>query len=197
VLGGEGHLAHQVGGDEDGPPLGGEPPEQRPDPADPLGVQSVHRLVEDHRGGVAEERGRDAKALAHAEREAAGPAAGGPGQADRLDDLVHPGPPDAAGLGERQQVGAGAAAGVDGTGVQQGAHLVQGRGVLAVRPPVDGHRSAGGASSPRISRMVVDFPAPFGPRKPVTMPGRTVKVRPSTASLSPYRLVKPCASIIS
>ena len=31
-----------------------------------------------------------------------------------------------------------------------------------------------GASSPRIMRMVVDFPAPFGPRKPVTCPGRTV-----------------------
>ena len=45
--------------------------------------------------------------------------------------------------------------------------------------------------------MVVDFPAPFGPRKPVTIPGRTVKVRPSTASLSPYRLVNPRASIIS
>jgi hypothetical protein len=29
--------------------------------------------------------------------------------------------------------------------------------------------------------MVVDFPAPFGPRKPVTVPGRTVNVRPETA----------------
>jgi hypothetical protein len=33
--------------------------------------------------------------------------------------------------------------------------------------------------------MVVDLPAPFGPRNPVTRPGRTVKLRPSTASLSP------------
>ncbi len=39
--------------------------------------------------------------------------------------------------------------------------------------------------------MVVDLPAPFGPRNPVTIPGRTVKVRPSTASLSPYFLVRP------
>ncbi len=29
--------------------------------------------------------------------------------------------------------------------------------------------------------MVVDLPAPMGPRKPVTMPERTVKVSPSTA----------------
>ena len=34
-------------------------------------------------------------------------------------------------------------------------------------------------------RMVVDFPAPFGPRKPVTMPGLTVKVRWLTAVFSP------------
>jgi hypothetical protein len=42
-----------------------------------------------------------------------------------------------------------------------------------------------GASSPRISRIVVDFPDPFGPRKPVTTPEFTVKVRPSTAVFSP------------
>jgi hypothetical protein len=36
-----------------------------------------------------------------------------------------------------------------------------------------------------IIRMVVDLPAPFGPRKPVTMPGRTVNVSPSTAVLAP------------
>ena len=32
-------------------------------------------------------------------------------------------------------------------------------------------------------RMVVDFPEPFGPRNPVTTPGETVKLRPSTASV--------------
>src|ERR1017187_6227410 len=43
--------------------------------------------------------------------------------------------------------------------------------------------------------MVVDFPAPFGPRKPVTTPGRTVKLRSSTAVLAPNRLVNCTASI--
>jgi hypothetical protein len=42
-----------------------------------------------------------------------------------------------------------------------------------------------GASSPRISLIVVDFPDPFGPRKPVTIPGRTENVSPSTARFSP------------
>ena len=46
-----------------------------------------------------------------------------------------------------------------------------------------------GSSSPRIIRIVVDFPAPFGPRKPVTVPGRTVNVRSETAVVGPYRLV--------
>ena len=38
-----------------------------------------------------------------------------------------------------------------------------------------------GRSRPSSMRMVVDFPAPFGPRKPVTRPGSTVKEMPSTA----------------
>src|SRR5258708_4618114 len=44
--------------------------------------------------------------------------------------------------------------------------------------------------------MVVDLPAPLGPRKPVTRPGWTTNSRPSTASLSPYRLLRFSTSII-
>ena len=53
-----------------------------------------------------------------------------------------------------------------------------------------------GLSSPMIMRMVVDFPAPLGPRKPVTVPGSTVKEMWSTATLSPYCLVRLTASIM-
>ena len=42
-----------------------------------------------------------------------------------------------------------------------------------------------GRSSPIMRRMVVDLPAPLGPRKPVTVPGSTVKEMWSTAVLSP------------
>src|SRR5215217_9713182 len=45
-------------------------------------------------------------------------------------------------------------------------------------------------------RIVVDLPAPFGPRKPVTRPGSTVKEMSSTAALAPYVLVRPCATIM-
>src|SRR6476646_6560377 len=44
--------------------------------------------------------------------------------------------------------------------------------------------------------MVVDLPAPFGPRNPVTTPGSTTKLSRSTAVLSPYRLVSPSISIM-
>src|SRR5579859_7440913 len=47
-----------------------------------------------------------------------------------------------------------------------------------------------------MHRMVVVLPAPFGPRNPVTRPGSMLKLRSSTAVLSPYRLVRPCTSIM-
>jgi hypothetical protein len=46
-------------------------------------------------------------------------------------------------------------------------------------------------------RMVVDLPEPFGPRKPVTTPGATSKVSPSTAVTDPYCLVSECVVIIT
>jgi hypothetical protein len=64
-----------------------------------------------------------------------------------------------------------------------GTDLAQRREVLAVGPAVDGGRPAGGASSPRMSRVVGDFPAPLGPRNPVTRAGCTVKLRSSTSTL--------------
>ncbi len=42
-----------------------------------------------------------------------------------------------------------------------------------------------GVSRPMIIRSVVDFPAPLGPRKPVTRPGNTSKLRSSTATVEP------------
>ncbi len=38
--------------------------------------------------------------------------------------------------------------------------------------------------------MVVDLPAPFGPRKPSISPSFTVKVRLSTAFFAPYCFVR-------
>ena len=64
VVGGQGHLGHEVAGDQDSPALGGQGLQELADPENPLGVEPVDRLVEDQHGGVCEERGGDAKSLA-------------------------------------------------------------------------------------------------------------------------------------
>lgn len=46
----------------------------------------------------------------------------------------------------------------------------------------------------RTARIVVDFPAPFDPRKPVTLPSSAVKLALSSTVLRPKRLVRPLSS---
>src|SRR5258708_36670286 len=48
-----------------------------------------------------------------------------------------------------------------------------------------------------MTRIVVDLPAPFGPTKPVTWPGRTVNVIPSSAGTAPNRLRSPATSMVA
>ncbi len=45
-------------------------------------------------------------------------------------------------------------------------------------------------------RIVVDLPEPFGPRNPVTEPGRTENDSRSTATVEPNRLLSSRTSII-
>src|SRR5262245_13801611 len=52
-----------------------------------------------------------------------------------------------------------------------------------------------GGMIPAMLRKVVVLPAPFGPTRPSTSPGRTVKLRSRTAANSPYIFVKPATSI--
>jgi hypothetical protein len=48
-----------------------------------------------------------------------------------------------------------------------------------------------------ITPIATAPPAPLGPGKPVTRPGRAAKVRPSTAVTGPLRWVSFSASIMS
>ena len=52
-----------------------------------------------------------------------------------------------------------------------------------------------GVMKPASMRMVVDLPAPFGPRKPSTSPRATLNDTLSTAVKPPKRLVRPSISI--
>src|SRR5450759_3755963 len=49
---------------------------------------------------------------------------------------------------------------------------------------------AEGLRRPQSIRIVVDFPAPFGPRKPKISPRATSRLMPSTATKSPKRFVR-------
>ena len=53
--------------------------------------------------------------------------------------------------------------------------------------------AVGGDTQP-IMRIVVDLPAPFGPRNPNASPGSTVKAMSSTATKSPYCFTNPEAA---
>jgi hypothetical protein len=104
---------------------------------------------------------------------------------------------DAVGLGQRQQVIAGRPAGVHRLGLEQDAQLSHRRRGRTVIPAVDLDPPAVGSSTPAIIRIVVDLPAPFGPRKPVTMPGWTTKVQPVDRQLLPVPLTQVLTSIIA
>ena len=47
-----------------------------------------------------------------------------------------------------------------------------------------------------MTRMVVVFPAPLGPRNPVTVPGLQTKLMSSTATKLPYFRVRPSTLIM-
>lgn len=53
-----------------------------------------------------------------------------------------------------------------------------------------------GRVRPTIARIVVDFPAPFGPTNPVTRPEGRSKVMSSTASFVPKCFVIPATVIM-
>src|SRR5579884_80157 len=67
--------------------------------------------------------------------------------------------------------------------------LISSAWVRTSRPPTRASPSVG-ASSPQRMRMVVDLPAPLGPRKPKISPRATSSVTWSTAMNSPKRFTR-------
>ena len=87
---------------------------------------------------------------------------------------------------------AGAAGRVYGSGVEEGADVAERMAqcrVAAGRPPAPTPSSA--ASRPRITRMVVDLPAPLGPTNPVTCPGADQKRDPIQGNGRSETLAEP------
>ena len=113
--------------DEDGSALRGKRAQQLANPADPIGVEPIHRLVEHQYARIAEQSDGDAEALAHAQRELTHPLLGDRRQANQLEYLVDPLAWDLIGARQHPQVGMGTATRVEGTCLEQRANLAQWR----------------------------------------------------------------------
>ena len=140
---GEGHLAHQVRGDEHRPALGGQALQQVPDPQHAFRVQSVDGLVEQDGRRISQQRAGDAESLAHAERKSAGPLAGDVREPDLIDHLPNAPAADSGGGGDRPQVVLRGATGVHRAGLQQGTDLGERCPVLGIRAAVHGDPAGG------------------------------------------------------
>ena len=137
VVGGEGHLAHQMRAQQYGAALRGIVAAQVAHPFDAFGIQTVDRLVEDQVVRVAQQGGCDGQALAHAQGERASLTGFDGGDAGQVHDLVHTALRDAVGEGDAQQVGVGATALVHGFGVQHRPDGPQRGAMLGERPAID------------------------------------------------------------
>ena len=163
-------LAHEVARDEHRAAFRGERAEEAAHPADPLGIEAVDRLVEEQDRWIAEKCRPDSEALGHAEREAARATSRNLGEPDELEHLVDPALGQPVAAREPQQVIAGASPGMGRARVEKRAHLAKRAPSSRYRFPFTRASPVSGRSSPRITRIVVDLPAPFGPTKPVTSP---------------------------
>jgi hypothetical protein len=105
------------------------------DPADPVRVEAVDRLIEEQDGGVAQQRRGDAKALPHPERVAPDPAPGDLGETDLFEDLVDPRHRDAVAARRDPQVVARAPARVQVAGFQEGTDMAEWLPERRVRAP--------------------------------------------------------------
>jgi hypothetical protein len=131
-----------VAGHQDRLAFAGQALHEIPDPEHALGIQAVDRLVEQQYLWVAQHGGGDAEPLGHAERVAACPLAGDVAKADEFQHGVDPAGGQALGLGQVEQVVAGAAAVVNGLGLQQGADGPQRVNQIGVALAVDRRRPA-------------------------------------------------------
>ena len=100
-------------------PSDGQALHQVADPEDAVGVETVDRLIEDQRVGVAEQRRGDAEPLTHPEREGPHPLARHVAEPDDVEHFADPAAVDAVAVGQPREMVGGAAATDDRLGVQQ------------------------------------------------------------------------------
>ena len=110
-------------------------------PADPVGVEPVHRLVEQQHARITEQRFGDAETLAHAEREVARQLLGDRGQSDEVEHLVDAASRDVVRLGQHPKVRVGAPTGMDRLRLEERADLAKRPGEIVVVTTIDRDRA--------------------------------------------------------
>ena len=191
LVDGLGDLGEDVARDQHGAALGGERAQEVAQPAHPLRVEAVGGLVEDEQLGVAEQRRREPEPLAHPERVALDAAAGGAVELDQPQHLVDPRVGELGGAAERPQMVASGAAGMEVGRLEHRADPQRGLLELRVGLAEDERAPARRAPPARAaSAASSSCPAPFGPRKPVIVPGSSANDRSSTAVSLPNRFVR-------
>ena len=152
--------------------LAGEARQQVAHPPDPGRVEPVGGLVEDQHLGVPEQCGGDAEPLAHPEGVVAHPALGLGGvrlTSSSISSTRRRGRPMVSAAIVRISRPVRPACWAEAS--RRTPTSRPGLGRSANRSPSMVAVPDVGAVRPTITRIVVDLPAPFGPRKPVTSPG--------------------------
>jgi hypothetical protein len=153
-------------------------------PADPLRIETVGRLVEDEDHRVADEGFRQAQALVHPEREPAHLAVGGALKLHEAEELVHARARDPSlGGPDAQMIPPGARR--MRRGFEHHPDLAQGLGEVAIRAAGNRRAAGRGRHQAQQHRNVVVLPDPFGPRKPAITPASMLKLRSSIARTEP------------
>ena len=180
-------LVHVVGRDDERDALALEPEQPVPQHVPRLRVEAGGRLVEQQHLGVVHEAARDGEPALHPAGQRLDPVVAPLGELGELEQLVGPRAHLVAGEPEEPPV--------DPEVLLDGEVLVEdvalradaraGRGSPGRRMP---GRARGCVSSPSVTgetqptmRIVLDLPAPLGPRKPNASPRRTSTSMPSTA----------------
>ena len=164
--------------------------QERAHPADPARVEAVDRLVQDQHLRVAEQRRGQPEPAAHAQREAAGPLARRRRSGRRRRGPRRPGSRGRPLLAATQRRWARAVrARCAPLPSSSAPTVVRGRTSSRYGPAARPARCrCCGRSRPSRMRSVEVLPAPFGPRKPVTRPGRAAKLTSSRIWVRPLRL---------
>ena len=182
-------LAHQVAGDEHRPALGRQRAQEAAHPHDPLRVHAVERLIEDQDRRDRRASPRRARAAGASRARSRPPCAAPPTPARPARSPRRRAAPTAPGSGPATADGC-ARCGSAAARRHPAASRPGAAGGAGSRTAVrrSGRCPRSTASSPRMTRIVVDLPAPLGPTNPVTLPGATVNDRPSRATACPNRL---------